>query len=416
MKVALVVPGGVDRSGTHRVVPCLLALIERLVAAGDEVHVFALLQEPEPGSWSLLGASVHNAGRRPRSLRTIRAMLAQHRRARFDVIHAVCYWNRTAAVGAAASLLLRVPLVVSLVDGEVVRHPAIAFGGQRTWRSRLALRLAARRARAVTAQSDYMRDLAARVGIAASTVILGVDLRQWPPLPPRPRRDGAALRLLHVGRFTEVKDQATLLEAMAMVRASGLRFELEVVGDGALSPQIRQTAQSLGLDGVVRFSPPMTQAELRSHVERADSTARILDVKYHVLLPSVKDVGGAVDYYQWSAVLRSVSAFEAYRKVYRDVITPLKLAELLILRDDIPRSLHFCIRQVFETLERVQNAQSAETLRQAGQILTGLQYGRISDIFASGLHEYLTDFLDSTQELSRLIQASFFSASTVPQQ
>ena len=270
MKVALLVPGGVDRSGTHRVVPCLLALIERLVAAGDEVHVFALLQEPEPGSWSLLGASVHNAGRRPRSLRTIRAMLAQHRRAPFDVIHAVCYWNRTAAVGAAASLLLRVPLVVSLVDGEVVRHPAIAFGGQRTWRSRLALRLAARRARAVTAQSDYMRDRAARVGIAASTVILGVDLRQWPPLPPRPRRDGAALRLLHVGRFTEVKDQATLLEAMAMVRASGLRFELEVVGDGALSPQIRQTAQTLGLDGVVRFSPPMTQAELRSHVERAD--------------------------------------------------------------------------------------------------------------------------------------------------
>ena len=270
MKVALLVPGGVDRSGTHRVVPCLLALIERLVAAGDEVHVFALLQEPEPGSWSLLGASVHNAGRRPRSLRTIRAMLGQHRRAPFDVIHAVCYWNRTAAVGAAASLLLRVPLVVSLVDGEVVRHPAIAFGGQRTWRSRLALRLAARRARAVTAQSDYMRDLAARVGIAASTVILGVDLRQWPPLPPRPRRDGAALRLLHVGRFTEVKDQATLLEAMAMARASGLRFELEVVGDGALSPQIRQTAQSLGLDGVVRFSPPMTQAELRSHVERAD--------------------------------------------------------------------------------------------------------------------------------------------------
>ena len=88
---------------------------------------------------------------------------------------------------------------------------------------------------------------------------------------------------------------------------------------------------------------------LGTHMERADSTARILDVKYHVLLPSVKDVGGAVDYYQWSAVLRSVSAFEAYRKVYRDVITPLKLAELLILRDDIPRSLRFCLRQVFET-------------------------------------------------------------------
>jgi len=154
-------------------------------------------------------------------------------------------------------------------------------------------------------------------------------------------------------------------------------------------------------------------ARLGTHMERADSTARILDVKYHILLPSVKDVGGAVDYYQWSAVLRSVSAFEAYRKVYRDVITPLKLAELLILRDDIPRSLRFCLRQVFDTLGRVQNAQSAETLRRAGQILAGLQYGRVSDIFAGGLHEYLTEFLDSMHELSQDIQRSFFSSRVV---
>lgn len=154
-------------------------------------------------------------------------------------------------------------------------------------------------------------------------------------------------------------------------------------------------------------------SRLGTHVERADSTARILDVKYHILLPSVKDVGGAVDYYQWSAVLRSVSAFEAYRKVYRDVITPLKLAELLILRDDIPRSLRFCLGQVFNTLERVQNRQSGETLRRAGQILAGLQYGRISDIFAGGLHEYLTSFLDSMQDLSADIQRSFFSPTVV---
>jgi len=152
---------------------------------------------------------------------------------------------------------------------------------------------------------------------------------------------------------------------------------------------------------------------LGTHVERADSTARILDVKYHILLPSVKDVGGAVDYYQWSAVLRSVAAFEAYRKVYRDVITPLKLAELLILRDDIPRSLRFCLRQVHDTLGHVQNAQSGETLRRAGQMLSQLQYGRISEIFAGGLHEYLTEFLDSSQALSSHIQRSFFSAAMV---
>ena len=160
-------------------------------------------------------------------------------------------------------------------------------------------------------------------------------------------------------------------------------------------------------DGAYEF------ARLGTHMERADSTARILDVKYHILLPSVKDVGGAVDYYQWSAVLRSVAAFEAYRKVYRDVITPLKLAELLILRDDIPRSLRFCLLQVFETLGHVQNEQSGDAVRHAGQILAGLQYGRISEIFAGGLHEYLTEFLESMQDLSSQIQKSFFSSRVV---
>ena len=154
-------------------------------------------------------------------------------------------------------------------------------------------------------------------------------------------------------------------------------------------------------------------ARMGTHMERADSTARILDVKYHILLPSVKDVGGAVDYYQWSAVLRSVSAFEAYRKVYRDVITPLKLAELLILRDDIPRSLSFCLKQVCDSLGRVRNAQSDETIRSADLIHTGLREGRISEIFAGGLHEYLTEFLESMHALSQDIQANFFSSRTV---
>jgi len=151
-------------------------------------------------------------------------------------------------------------------------------------------------------------------------------------------------------------------------------------------------------------------ARLGTHVERADSTARILDVKYHVLLPSVKDVGGAVDYYQWSAVLRSVSAFESYRKVFRDVITPLKLCELLILREEMPRSLHFCLKQVAETLGRVQNAHSAETERLAAEMLTQLWDTTISEIFAHGLHEYLTEFLERMQTLSMGIQRSFFAA------
>jgi uncharacterized alpha-E superfamily protein len=106
-----------------------------------------------------------------------------------------------------------------------------------------------------------------------------------------------------------------------------------------------------------------------------------------------------------------VSAFESYRKAYRDVITPLKLAELLILREEMPRSLHFCLKQVAETLGRVQNARSADTERLAANMLTALWETSISEIFARGLHEYLTDFLESIQALSTGIQRSFFAAS-----
>lgn len=147
---------------------------------------------------------------------------------------------------------------------------------------------------------------------------------------------------------------------------------------------------------------------LGTHIERADSTARILDVKYHVLLPSVRDVGGVVDYYQWSAVLRSLSAFESYRKVYKDAITPMRLAELMILRDDVPRSLAFCMGAVYQTLQKVRNTGSAETLRRAGEIRAALQFGVIRDVFNQGLHEFLTHFLTRTNELGSHIQASFF--------
>src|ERR1044072_9798418 len=97
---------------------------------------------------------------------------------------------------------------------------------------------------------------------------------------------------------------------------------------------------------------------LGTHLERADSTARILDVKYHLLLPRGEQAGGAAGYYQWSALLHSVSAFELYRRVYRDLITPRRVAELLVLRDDMPRSLRRCMTQVYTHLAPVRNAQT----------------------------------------------------------
>jgi len=161
--------------------------------------------------------------------------------------------------------------------------------------------------------------------------------------------------------------------------------------------------------GTIRRDEAFQFHRLGTYLERADNTARMLDVKYHVLLPSVEDVGGAVDYYQWSAVLRSVSAFESYRKVYRDIITPLKVAELLILRDDIPRSMRFCYRDVYQILCEVQNRASMEATRQAGEIYAALQFGTMQNIFQAGLHEYLTSFLESSNKLSGEVDKAFFA-------
>ena len=161
--------------------------------------------------------------------------------------------------------------------------------------------------------------------------------------------------------------------------------------------------------GTIRRDEAFQFHRLGTYLERADNTARMLDVKYHVLLPSVEDVGGAVDYYQWSAVLRSVSAFESYRKVYRDIITPLKVAELLILRDDIPRSMRFCYRDVYQILCEVQNRASMEATRQAGEIYAALQFGTMQNIFQGGLHEYLTSFLKSSNKLSGEVDKAFFA-------
>lgn len=146
---------------------------------------------------------------------------------------------------------------------------------------------------------------------------------------------------------------------------------------------------------------------LGTHLERSDNTARILDVKYHTLLPSAADVGGAVDYYQWSALLRSVSGFESYRKIYSDVITPFRVAELLILREDMPRSLHSCMSFIFDTLKLLSDRNTREIERQAGELHSRLRFGRMEQIIETGLHEYLMNFLDRIGELSGAINSGF---------
>ncbi len=147
-------------------------------------------------------------------------------------------------------------------------------------------------------------------------------------------------------------------------------------------------------------------------LERADNTARLLDVKFHALAGDYFGAGAVkenqeVDFYHWSAILRSVSGFEIYRKVYRNVIRPERVAELLILRPDMPRSLAASMNEVVANLHLVANEQSSETLRRAGRLRADLQYGRIDEILATGLHAYLTHFLDRVNDLGAGIGRDF---------
>jgi uncharacterized alpha-E superfamily protein len=133
---------------------------------------------------------------------------------------------------------------------------------------------------------------------------------------------------------------------------------------------------------------------LGTFLERADNTARLLDVK-SLTAENMREQGhdSVDDFYYWAAILRSVSAFEIYRKVYRDVITPERVADLLILRSDMPRSLSACVGEVVDLLSKIKNSQSSKTITQARNLLAQLRDAHIGEILEQGLHAFLTDFL-----------------------
>lgn len=145
---------------------------------------------------------------------------------------------------------------------------------------------------------------------------------------------------------------------------------------------------------------------LGTFLERADNTARLLDVKFHGT-DGERLSANDTDFYHWAAVLRSVSAFETYRKTYRDVITPERIAELLVLRGEMPRSLMACMTEVVNNLARVRNDVSRETERFAGRLHAGLQFNSIDDMMRRGLHDYLTEFLEQVYELGNRVSRDF---------
>ncbi len=130
-------------------------------------------------------------------------------------------------------------------------------------------------------------------------------------------------------------------------------------------------------------------------IERADNTARLLDVKYHLLLPEDETVGGGLDYFQWTTLLREVSALTAYRWVYRDTIQAWRVADLLILNRQMPRSLASCQAEIVSGLDLLADAygRRGRSQRLASSMLQKLNDSTIDGIFQSGLHEFISDFL-----------------------
>ena len=141
------------------------------------------------------------------------------------------------------------------------------------------------------------------------------------------------------------------------------------------------------------------------NVERADNTARILDVKYHVLLPETEQVGGSLDYFQWTTMLREVSALTAYHWVYRQAVKPTLIADLLILNRRMPRSLASCYENISRFLDAIGDAYNRHgpAQRQARKTSTNLANTPIEAVLQRGLHEFIEDFITENNRLGNVI-------------
>lgn len=265
MRIALVVTGGVDRSGRERVIPALLWLIERL-ARRHAVTVYAVRYHHRACTYPLLGATVRDLGRpegAPQQYAAVRDAL--DRDGPFDVVHG--YWALPAGLAAAsAARRLGMPSVVTLDSGELVALDDIGYGQQRTLSQRLAVAATVRLANRVTVCSEYMLRLAAVRGIEADRIPLGVDRDLFDVVPAD---EGPPWRLLHVASLNAVKDQATLLEAMRLVVGKMSGVHLDIVGEDTLAGAVHRAAWRAGITEHVTFHGFQPSDALGRYYQRA---------------------------------------------------------------------------------------------------------------------------------------------------
>ncbi|MEP6729990.1 MAG: glycosyltransferase family 4 protein [bacterium] len=268
MRIAILLHGGVDRSGERHVIHGFLWLIERL-AGRHEVHVFSRDQEPDPDDWTLLGADVHNTGtKRGWRTRLFSTFANEHKVAPFHVIHGIFPWGGT--YGALLGARYHLPVLFHAAGGEFVDLPDIAYGTGTTSRGRAALRIALLGARRVTVASAPMQRLAAAHGVDAEVVPIGVALDRWPPMAPRHRDPRRPARLLHVGDLRPVKDQPTLLAAMNLLREHDAKFQLDMVGVDTMNGTLQRGDVARTLGNNIRWHGHLCHEALRRLMSDAD--------------------------------------------------------------------------------------------------------------------------------------------------
>jgi glycosyltransferase involved in cell wall biosynthesis len=267
MKIALVAPAGVSNRKVHSI-PALVWLVGRLVTR-HSVKVYLLHRAAAPTREIVLGAEVLNDGGALRHLRAIQAISTEHRRAPFDLVHSI--WAGTVGlVGEVAARRIGRPHLVHIAGGELATLDAIGYGGGLSARHRWVNRWVFRRAAVVSAASAPIIESARNYGARAVRIPLGVDRETFPPRDPIARDASRPARLVHVASLNQIKDQGTLLRALANVVAAGRDVELDIVGMDGMNGEIHELARALGLSGRVRFHGWVDSAGVRDLVSNSD--------------------------------------------------------------------------------------------------------------------------------------------------
>ncbi|MBN9430901.1 MAG: alpha-E domain-containing protein [Bosea sp.] len=228
-----------------------------------------------------------------------------------------------------------------------------------------------------------IRSCLERARVNARTVRTALTTEMWEAI------NGAWLGLRD---FNRLGDRVRLNAFLTYVKEASLRFD-----GSAYRTMLRNDAYFF--------------SGLGSFIERADNTARILDVKYHLLLPEQESVGGGLDFFQWSSILRSVSANTAYHWVYRESVKPWLVADLLVLNEQLPRSLSACYGRICEFLDELSLAYGRQgpAQRVARSTRNRLQNATLEDVFQGGLHEFLTEFIGENSRLGQAITDQYLA-------